>query len=106
MNMQDVNPNRKHIDFLDVVELIKKIREDEKGIKTEESKNSLRKYTFNPLLEEYEALKRAFLENPTEENKKIFYEKLNNLIKQQEGHDEAIAYVDNRINKENDEIEI
>ena len=104
MNMQDVNPNRKYVDFLDVVELIKRIRNDEKGIKTEE--NSIRKYTFNPLLEEYEVLKRTFLENPTEENKKIFKEKLNNLIKTQEGYEEAIAYVDNRINKENDEIEI
>ena len=34
MNMQEVNPNRKYVDFLDVVELIKRIRNDEKGIKT------------------------------------------------------------------------
>ncbi len=103
MNMQDVNPNRKYVDFLDVVELIKRIRNDEKGIKTEE--NSIRKYTFNPLLEEYEALKRAYLENPTEENKKIFNERLNSLVKKQDGYEDAIAYVDNRIDKENDEEE-
>lgn len=103
MNMQDVNPNRKYVDFLDVVELIKRIRNDEKGIKTEE--NSIRKYTFNPLLEEYEALKRAYLENPTEENKKIFNERLNTLVKKQDGYEDAIAYVDNRIDKENDEEE-
>ena len=101
MNMQDVNPNRKYVDFLDVVELIKRIRNDEKGIKTEE--NSIRKYTFNPLLEEYEALKRAYLENPTEENKKIFNERLNNLVKKQDGYEEAIAYVDNRINSQEEE---
>lgn len=101
MNMQDVNPNRKYVDFLDVVELIKRIRNDEKGIKTEE--NSIRKYTFNPLLEEYEALKRAYLENPTEENKKIFNERLNSLVKRQEGYEEAIAYVDNRINSQEEE---
>ena len=103
MNIKDVNPNRKYVDFLDVVELIKRIRNDEKGIKTEE--NSIRKYTFNPLLEEYEALKRAYLENPTEENKKIFNEKLNTLVKKQDGYEDAIAYVDNRIDKENDEEE-
>jgi len=101
MNMQDVNPNRKYVDFLDVVELIKRIRNDEKGIKTEE--NSIRKYTFNPLLEEYEALKRAYLENPTEENKKIFNERLNSLVKKQDGYEDAIAYVDNRINSQEEE---
>ena len=104
MNMQDVNPNRKYVDFLDVGELIKRIRNDEKGIKTEE--NSIRKYTFNPLLEEYEVLKRAYLENPTEENKKIFNERLNSLVKKQDGYEDAIAYVDNRINSLDEEIEI
>ena len=49
---------------------------------------------------------KIIVKNNYEENKKIFNERLNSLVKKQDGYEDAIAYVDNRINSLDEEIEI
>lgn len=74
------------IDFLDLVELLKEIQKDtEKNdfkFDSKKDKEFIRKYIFNPLMQDYFSLKEAYTQLIEIDGEELAHQKLENTIKE------------------------
>ena len=101
MNMQEVYKSEKPT-FTDLVEVITAMRNDMKnGTILDEpkklDKESACDVIFNPLLKEYRLLKDIYVQAKKDNSKEITKDyilfKMNELVKEQPGYEEALEYV-------------
>ena len=86
--------HKEHKALIDLIELIEEVKNDEKnGLVLPDIKSYKEKFIFNPLLEEYYCLKKAYLEHPKEHSKEIFIVAVQNLIKDNPEYKEALQYI-------------
>ena len=98
MIREEVYNNKRENDFLDLVELLKEIRKDEKNFQVDEVKeNNVKDIIFNPLLEDYYVIKRTYLEKIKNKQEGFTREQLNQiitkLVKEQPNYKEAMDYI-------------
>ncbi len=107
MVLDDIyNQNRKP-DNVDLIELLEEIKKDKEDFKLLPLKDVLAQNIFNPLLQEYYAIKEAFLKAQEKDPKSFTSDNFNfmvsNLVKRQPDYQKYIKYVELDEKEENQE---
>ncbi len=98
MALDDIYNQNKKPDNVDLIELLEEIKKDKEDFKLLPLKEVLAQNIFNPLLQEYYAIKEAFLKAQEKDPKSFTSEDFNfmvsNLVKKQPDYQKYIKYVE------------